>query len=107
VHAANKCYLSLETNARREEVMIAQFRMKGHLDPSWQDWFAGLQIVQEPSGTTVLSGPLTDQAALFGVLLKINSLGLTLLSLETTEPALHQERVDMSIQEISTDQQGV
>src|SRR5690242_3738652 len=48
---------------------------------------AGLQIVHEPSGTTMLSGPLPDQASLFGVLLKISRLGLTLLSLHTNEIA--------------------
>jgi len=57
--------------------------VKGHLDSSWQDWFAGLQIRNEASGTTVLSGPLPDQAALYGVLLQIDRLGLTLLALET------------------------
>jgi len=57
--------------------------IKGHLDPSWQDWLAGLQINYEAAGTTVLSGPLPDQAALYGVLLKIDRLGLTLLALET------------------------
>ena len=59
--------------------------VKGHLDSSWQDRFAGLQIRNEASGTTVLSGPLPDQAALYGVLLKIDRLGLTLLSLESSE----------------------
>lgn len=59
--------------------------VKGHLDSSWQDWFAGLQIRNEPSGTTVLSGPLPDQAALYGVLLKLDRLGVTLLSLQSGE----------------------
>ena len=62
--------------------MNYQIRIRGHLDRCWQDWLAGLEIVHEPSGTMLLSGPLPDQAALFGVLLKINRLGLTLLSLE-------------------------
>ena len=67
--------------------MSYQIRIKGYLDPSWQDWLAGLQIVHESSGTTTLSGPLPDQAALFGVLLKISRLSLTLLSLQTNEVA--------------------
>jgi hypothetical protein len=62
--------------------MNYQIRIRGHLDPSWKDWLMALQIVHEPSGTTLLSGPLPNQAALFGVLFKINRLGLTLLSLE-------------------------
>ena len=60
--------------------------VKGHLDPSWQSWFAPLQITNEAIGTTMLSGPLPDQPALYGVLLKIDRLGLTLLALESSEP---------------------
>lgn len=59
--------------------------VKEHVDPSWQPWFAGLEITHEASGMTLLSGPLPDQAALYGVLLKIARLGLTLISLETIE----------------------
>jgi hypothetical protein len=60
-------------------------RVKGHLDPSWQDRFGGLCIEQQETGTTLLVGRLADQAALHGVLLQIVRLGLTLLSLETSE----------------------
>lgn len=59
--------------------------VKGHLDPLWQDRFGGLRIEQQATGTTLLSGFLPDQAALHGVLLQIIRLGLTLLSLETSE----------------------
>jgi hypothetical protein len=65
--------------------MRYHIRIKGHLDESWQQWFAPLQIRLEPSGTTVLSGALPDQAALYGVLLKLDRLGLTLLWLEGDE----------------------
>jgi hypothetical protein len=65
--------------------MHYHIRVKGHLDFSWQPWFAGLQITREAAGTTVLSGSLPDQAALYGMLLKINRLGLTLLALESSD----------------------
>ncbi|GHO56391.1 hypothetical protein [Ktedonobacter robiniae] len=55
------------------------------MDPSWQEWFESLEILHETSGRTVLHGLLVDQAALYRVLLKIRSLGLVLLSLETDE----------------------
>ena len=58
-------------------------RIKGHLDSSWQSWFAPLHIEHETAGTTVLSGSLPDQAALYGALLKLDRLGLTLLGLES------------------------
>lgn len=60
-------------------------RVKGHLDPSWQDRIGGLRIEQLETGATLLSGSLPDQAALHGVLLRIIRLGLTLLSLEMSE----------------------
>ena len=71
--------------------MNYHIRVKGHLDLYWQDWLAGLQITHEPGGTTLLTGLLSDQAALFGVLLKISRLGLILLFLEAREVAETQE----------------
>ncbi|GHO51469.1 hypothetical protein [Ktedonospora formicarum] len=65
---------------------------KGHLDPSWQEWFETLDILPEASGRTMLCGSLADQAALYRVLLKIHSLGLVLLSLETDEFPSVQEK---------------
>lgn len=65
--------------------MICHIRIKGYLDPSWQDWFEGLEMVQEPEGTTLFVGPLQDQAALHGILVKMRGLGLDLLSFETSE----------------------
>src|SRR6266571_2855206 len=79
-----------QTNGRaRMEHAIAMnchIRIKGHLDPPWQDWFEGLEIVQEQEGTTLFSGPLQDQADLHGILAKIRGLGLDLLSFDTLEP---------------------
>lgn len=65
--------------------MNCHIRIKGHLGSSWQDWFEGLEIVQEQEGTTLFSGSLADQVALHGILAKIRGLGLDLLSLETSE----------------------
>lgn len=61
-------------------------RVKGHLDPFWQTWFENLAITHEDDGTTLLSGPIEDQAALYGVLVKMRNLGLTLLSLKVSAP---------------------
>jgi hypothetical protein len=65
--------------------------VKGNLDHSWQPSFAGLQIRNEAAGRAILAGQLPDQAALYGVLLKIDRLGLTLLAPENSE-ALIEER---------------
>ncbi len=57
--------------------------VKGHLDSHWSAWFDGLTISNERNGEAVLHGPLTDQAALRGVLIKIRDLGLPLLAITT------------------------
>ena len=57
-------------------------RVAGHLAPRWAEWLAGLEMRHEPGGTTLLSGSLPDQSALFGVLTKIRDLNLTLLTVE-------------------------
>lgn len=62
-----------------------------HFSPSWQEWLDDLEVVHEVEGTTLLIGQLPDQAALYGVLLTIRRLGLSLLSLETSEASAHKE----------------
>jgi hypothetical protein len=68
-------------------LMHVSIRIKGHLDPSWQDYLEGLEIMQEADGTTRLSGVFQDQSALYGVLNMMSQLNLTLLSLERSERA--------------------
>ncbi len=70
--------------------MRCRIRIKGHLDHSWRVWLEGLELVHDVTGTTVLRGTLRDQAALYGVLLKIHRLNVPLLSLESVE-ALQEE----------------
>ena len=60
--------------------MIYQIRIEGHLDDQWTDWFGGLTITLEESGDTLLTGPVTDQAALFGLLRRVRDLGMQLIS---------------------------
>ena len=59
-----------------------RIRIRGHLDPGWSTWFDGLDICQEEDGTTTLTGPLVDQAALYGLLGRLRDLGATLLAVE-------------------------
>ena len=61
-------------------------RVKGHLDTFWQEWFENLSITHEKDGTTLLSGPIKDQAALYGILIKMRDLGLMLLELSASVP---------------------
>ena len=57
-----------------------EIRIKGHLDARWAAWFDGLALAHGSDGTTVLDGPVADQAALHGLLQKIRDLGLPLIS---------------------------
>ncbi len=56
-----------------------EIRVEGHLPPQWETWFDGLEITAE-DGETWLRGPVTDQAALYGLLKKVRDLGLALVS---------------------------
>jgi hypothetical protein len=42
-------------------------------------WFDRLTITLEEDGTTLLQGPVIDQAALHGILKKVRDLGMPLL----------------------------
>lgn len=74
----------MENKQMRQEVY--QIVVKGHLDHEWSAWFDGLTITRTESGETILTGPLVDQTALHGVLIKIRDSGLPLLRLSRIEP---------------------
>jgi hypothetical protein len=60
---------------------IYEIRVEGHLTDRWSDWFDELAIRNEPNGDTILVGLICDQAALLGVLNKIQGLNLTIVSI--------------------------
>ena len=66
--------------------MVYRIVIMGQLNSDWSDWFDGLAITVVDSGETILSGPVVDQTALHGVLMKIRDLGLPLISLTRIEP---------------------
>jgi hypothetical protein len=63
-----------------------EIRLKGHLDTRWAERFDGLSFSHESDGTTLLSGPVIDQAALYGLLRAVRDLALPLLSVVQVEP---------------------
>lgn len=65
--------------------MFCEIRVRGQLSAGWSAWFDGLQVVNDPNGETILSGSLPDQAALFGILNRLHSLNLRLLSLSCSD----------------------
>ncbi len=60
--------------------------VQGALNENWSDYFSGLTLVSDsnaaPAGVTILTGQLTDQAALVGLLNRLYGLGLPLISVE-------------------------
>lgn len=65
---------------------IYRLTIKGQLDGTWSEWFDGLTVSMGDNGETTLTGPVIDQTALHGVLIKIRDLGLPLLALTRIDP---------------------
>ncbi len=63
--------------------LIYSIQLQGELAQHWSAWFDGLAIIHTPEGNTWLHGPLPDQAALHGILIKIRDLGMPLLAVTT------------------------
>ena len=67
-----------------------QIKVPGELDESWSDWAGGMTIAVESEGdgeerpVTTLTGTV-DQAALQGLLRRLYSLGLPLISVICVE----------------------
>lgn len=68
-------------------MQYVEIRVKGQIDGRWSDWFGGLTIRPSGAGETVLTGPVPDQAALYGIIARLRDLGLELssLSVQPTE----------------------
>ena len=66
-------------------MLQAEIRVKGRIDERWSDWFQDLTVTHTNQGETILSGSVTDQAALYGLIAKLRDLGLPLLSVHSAE----------------------
>ena len=66
--------------------LVYQIRMKGHLGRQWTDWFEGLTIRLTDNGETLLTGPVVDQVALYGVLKKVRDVAMPLVSVMRVKP---------------------
>jgi len=62
-----------------------RIHIQGHLDPQWSDWFERMTLTHNADGTTTLTGPVVDQAALYGLLDKLRDLGVQLISVQPGE----------------------
>ena len=77
--------VSERSTGKRSEVGRYEIRLKGHLASRWAAWFDGLSLTNESDGTTLIEGPVVDQAALHGLLQKVRDTGMPLVSVEYVE----------------------
>ena len=66
-------------------MLQVEIRVKGQIDAHWSSWFEGLTIEHTPEGETHITGEVTDQAALYGLLARLRDLGLSLVSVDSVE----------------------
>lgn len=67
-----------------------RIKLEGNLNPAWSEWFDGWQITPDDDGATLLTGQVSDQSELHGVLARIRDLNLTLVFIHRIEePASH------------------
>jgi hypothetical protein len=71
-----------------------EIRIEGHVDGQWADWFDGMAITMAEDGTTLFSGPVPDQPALYGLLRKVRDLGLPLVAVNRATGALKPQSTD-------------
>lgn len=73
------------------ESRVYEIRIGGHLDVQrWTEWFEDVTITLAESGDTVLTGPVPDQAALYGLLRKVRDLGMPLISITSIDQDTEQ-----------------
>jgi hypothetical protein len=70
---------------RREVPSGYRLRIAGHLNHHWSAWFGDLTLTDEDDGTMSLTGVVSDQAELHGLLNKIRDLGVTLISVAVVD----------------------
>jgi hypothetical protein len=78
--------MSERTDPDRHEAGSYEIRLEGHLEARWATWFDGLSLRLEPDGTSVIHGPIADQAALHGLIQRVRDAGLPLVSVTRIQP---------------------
>ena len=72
---------------------LYEIRVKGKPALDWSTWFQELQVLtssQEQSGL-LLTGNLSDQSALLGLLMRLHNLNLVIVSVQRIEEGISHE----------------
>ena len=78
--------MQADDSTKVERSLQYDIRVQGHLDARWAAWFGGLTLTNESDGTTIICGPVADQAALHGLLQKLRDMGMPLVSVTQVHP---------------------
>jgi hypothetical protein len=81
--------VALESELTLYQPAVYEIKVPGALDKSRSEWAGGMEIAVKDEGegrwVTILSGTVVDQAALQGLLRRLYSLGLPLISVVCVE----------------------
>lgn len=66
---------------QRYEIVIREC-----LTPEWETFFDGMEFTHLSNGSTCITGSLSDQSALYGLLMRMRDLGLNIISVSTVDP---------------------
>jgi hypothetical protein len=67
-----------------------EIRVQGQISECWSEWLDGLTIRHVEPNETVLTGPVEDQAALYGLIAKLRDLGLPLSAVNLEKGVSHE-----------------
>jgi hypothetical protein len=73
---------------------LYEIRVRGTLDGRWSAWFADLRVIPQPDGETLLTGPIADQAALYGAISRMRDTGLVLVSVQRLSEQEGRDRTE-------------
>ena len=65
--------------------MYVEIRVQGQIDEHWSSWFDDMKIIHLDPDETILTGPIQDQSALYGLIAKLRALGLLLRFLKCSD----------------------
>lgn len=69
--------------------MRYEIKVKGHLHQRWSPWLYDFDMTQLPDGTTVLTGEMPDDAAVYGLLTRFRDMGLILVSVNIVDSSAY------------------